>query len=136
MTLIAPRCAARSATTASPQSYGTFSHLCASVAHESARSIPATLPRWRGLAAAHRPNAPSTCSHAPARSAMSATSSSGSIAPVLTLPACAHTISGPCAPTSTSDSASARIAPASSTATGSMQAVPSPSSRSARSTVA
>ena len=33
------------ATKARPQSYGTLSHLCASVAHESARSTPAT--RWR-----------------------------------------------------------------------------------------
>ena len=37
---IAARCASGSATNASPQSYGTLSHLCASVAHESARSTP------------------------------------------------------------------------------------------------
>ena len=51
---------------ARPLSYGTLSHLCASVAQESACSAPAV--RWRsaGEAAAHRPNAPSTCSQAPA----------------------------------------------------------------------
>ena len=37
----------------SPQSYGTFSHLWASVAHESARSTPAT--RWRSARRRGRP---------------------------------------------------------------------------------
>ena len=61
-----------------PLSYGTLSHLCASVAQESARSAPATRCRRRGLAAAQSPKAPSTCSQAPASSAASAIASSGS----------------------------------------------------------
>ena len=119
-----------------PQSYGTLSHLCASVAHESASSAPRT--RWRraGLAAAQRPNAPSTCTHAPAVRASRQTSSSGSIAPPLTLPAWATTIAGsPGDAASACASASARSAPPASTATGSTQPVPRPSRRSARSTV-
>jgi hypothetical protein len=58
-------------------------------AHESARSTPAT--RWRcvGLAAAHRPKAPSTCSHAPLSAAMASRSSK---APVLISPAGAQMI--------------------------------------------
>ena len=44
---------------------GTFSHLCPSQPHESANSMPSTRCRGAGLAAAHRPNAPSTCTHAP-----------------------------------------------------------------------
>jgi hypothetical protein len=54
----------------------------------------------------------------------------------LTLPACTATIVGdPSAAASASISAPARIAPLSSTATGSMQLVPRPSMRSARSIV-
>ena len=49
-----------------------------SVAHESARSAPSTRCAKRGLAAAHRPNAPSTCSQAPAASAASAIASKAS----------------------------------------------------------
>jgi hypothetical protein len=41
-----------------PESYGTFSHLCASVAHESASATPSVRYRSFGLAAAHSPNAP------------------------------------------------------------------------------
>ncbi len=58
------RCAAASRTKTTPASYGTLSHLWASVAQESAPSYPATSGRSRGLAAAHSPNAPSTWSQA------------------------------------------------------------------------
>ena len=47
-----------------PESYGTFSHLWASVVHESARARPSTRSRRPGAAAAHSPNAPSTWSQA------------------------------------------------------------------------
>ena len=85
--LIAARTGARSATIDNAPSYGTFSHLWASTAHESASSTP--FVRWRsaGLAAAHRPNAPSTCSHAPAARVFAAISASGSNAPLATSPA-------------------------------------------------
>ncbi len=53
-----------SRTNARPLSYGTLSHLCASVAHESASSMPRVSRRRLGTAAAHRPNAPSTCTQA------------------------------------------------------------------------
>lgn len=69
-----------------PLSYGTLSHLCASVAHESASPMPATNGRSTGDAAAHRPNAASTCTQAPASRAAAHTSAIGSIAPVFTLP--------------------------------------------------
>ena len=62
---MAPRCASASRQITMPQSYGTLSHLCASVAHESARSTPATSSRRSRVAAAHSPNAPSTCTQAP-----------------------------------------------------------------------
>ena len=52
---IAARCASGCAQNAIPESYGTFSHLCASVAHESARSTPATRWRKRGLARGPEP---------------------------------------------------------------------------------
>ncbi len=55
-----------SATIATPQSYGTLSVLWASVDQESASSKPSARCRNRGDAAAQRPNAPSTCTHAPA----------------------------------------------------------------------
>ena len=60
------RRASGSRTNASPLSYGTLSHLWASVAQESASATPAT--RWArsGAAAAHSPNAPSTWTQAPA----------------------------------------------------------------------
>ncbi len=69
-----------------PQSYGAFSHLCASVAHESARAAPAS--RWRsfGLAAAHRPKAPSTCTQAPCAWATSMHAAKSSKAPALRSP--------------------------------------------------
>src|ERR671917_2513878 len=89
-----------------PESYGTLSHLWASVAHESARSIPSASGRDFGLAAAHIPNAPSTWTQAPASWAESQIFASGSIAPVLTLPACAHTMVGPDVAASASSSAS------------------------------
>src|SRR5690606_12366392 len=83
---------------AKPQSYGTLSHLCPSHAHESASSTPST--RWRvaGLAAAHSPKAPSTWTHAPCSCATSQPRRRSSHAPVLTLPACRHTMVGPAGP--------------------------------------
>ena len=97
MTLIAARCASGCAQNAIPESYGTFSHLWPSVAHESARSLPRS--RWRscGEAAAQRPKAPSTWNHAPASAAMSAIASRSSKAPVFTSPAWPQTIVGPLA---------------------------------------
>ena len=50
---MAARCADGSATNTTPQSYGTFSHLWASVAQDWARSIPSTWCRRFGVAAAH-----------------------------------------------------------------------------------
>ena len=51
------------------------------------RRCPVTWPRRSGEAAAHRPNAPSTCIHAPASRAHSISGPKGSLAPVLTFPA-------------------------------------------------
>ena len=85
-----------------PESYGTFSHLCASVVHESASSTPATRWRKRGETAAQIPKAPSTCSHARASRQAAAISGSGSKAPVFTSPAWAQTMVGPDAPSSAS----------------------------------
>ena len=48
-----------------------------------------------GEAAAQSPNAPSTCSQAPAPAQSAAISASGSKAPVFTSPACAQTMVGP-----------------------------------------
>ena len=132
---MAARCASRSRTNAMPQSNGTLSHLWASVAHESASSTPCTRCRRAGLAAAQRPNAPSTCTHAPASRAAAHTSGIGSMPPPLTLPTCAITIAGPLPEASAVASASARIAPRSSVGTGSTAPVPRPRMRSARSTV-
>ena len=80
---------------ASPLSYGTFSHLCASVAHESACSTPSARYLSSGQARAHKPNAPSTCTHAPVSCARRQISATGSKAPVFTLPAWMHTIALP-----------------------------------------
>ena len=79
-----------------PESYGTLSHLCASVVHESASSIPET--RWRSFGDT-RPRCRTRRRRAATRGrpgAASAMSPSGSKAPVLTSPACAQTIAGPC----------------------------------------
>src|ERR1700760_268231 len=65
-------------TIASAQSEGVFSHLWASTAHDWASLRPATRGSKRGEAAAHKPNAPSTCSHAPCSAAASAIGDSGS----------------------------------------------------------
>src|SRR5439155_322662 len=64
-----------------------------------------------GKAARQSPNAPSTCSQAPWRFAMSAIGSRGSNAPVFTLPDCAQTIVGALEPAITVASASGRIRP-------------------------
>ena len=90
---------------------------------------------YRGDAAAQSPNAPSTCSHAPDCSHRYSIGSSGSNAPVFTLPACAHTIAGP-ASLSSRASASGSIAPCSSVATSRAASRPSPIIRSALKTVA
>ena len=58
-------CASGSAQKTNPVSYGRFSHLWPSTTQESAASRPATRCSKAGLAAAQRPNAPSTCTHAP-----------------------------------------------------------------------
>ncbi len=95
---MAARSAAPSRTNARPLSYDTFSHLCASVAHESASAMPSTRCARDGAAAAHRPKAPSTWTHAPASCAAAHAARSGSDAPEFTLPACAQTIAGPSSP--------------------------------------
>ena len=77
-----------------PQSYVVFSHLCASVAQESAAAAPATWSARPGAAAAHSPNAPSTCTHAPWSCAHGMRSPKGSLAPLFTLPACRQTSAG------------------------------------------
>src|SRR5256885_997042 len=75
-----------------PLSYGTLSHLWASVAHESASAKPFTRCARAGAAAAQSPKAPSTWTQAPASLARGMISAAGSNAPVLTSPACRHTI--------------------------------------------
>ena len=97
--LIAARCGAASATIARPESYGTFSHLCASVAHESAVSMPVDLRSQFGNR--RRPEAERAVDVHPRAARVRASSTiapSGSLAPVLTLPACAQTIVGPSRP--------------------------------------
>jgi hypothetical protein len=111
-----------------PESYGTLSHLWASVVHESAPARPATQSCSVGTAAAHSPNAPSTWSHAfGSPRTISTISGSGSKDPVFTLPACAQTMVGPSMRASVSRSASARIRPCSSAATRCTLDRPSPS---------
>ena len=85
---------AGSRTNETPQSYGTFSHLCASTVIESACSTPSV--RWRdsGAIRAKRPNAPSTCSQARPSRVSSAICAMGSKSPALTSPALAITIAG------------------------------------------
>ena len=82
-----------------PESYGTFSHLCASVAHESARSTP---PRDAAAPRSPCPQAERAVDVQPRamRARRSAIASNGSNAPVFTLPACAQTMAGPVASTS------------------------------------
>jgi hypothetical protein len=75
-----------------PESYGTFSHLCAPVAQESAHSIPSTRGRRRGVAAAQSPNAPSTWSHELRPARRSAVAGTDSNAPLFTLPAWTETM--------------------------------------------
>ena len=72
-----------------------FSHLCASVAHESAPATPATCAAVPGEAAAQSPNAPSTWTQAPWSLAQASSGPNGSLAPLFTLPACRQTIAGP-----------------------------------------
>ena len=71
----------------------------ATCGRRSPTSRPARSPRAAarraGLAAAHRPKAPSTWHQAPCARQASTISASGSNAPVLTSPACAQTIAGP-----------------------------------------
>ena len=86
---------------ATPESYGTLSHLCASTAQLSAASTPRSWSLVRGLAAPQRPNAPSTCTQAPWACAAEMSGSIGSTAPVLTFPAWTQTSVGPLQPAST-----------------------------------
>jgi len=110
-----------------------LSHLWASVAQESARSTPATSGRSRGLAAAHIPKAPSTCTQAPRAWATWQISPTGSSAPELTLPSWAHTIAGPLPRSRAAAGAAGRRRPWSSASTAST--APAPRNRSARSMV-
>src|SRR5262249_23799680 len=64
-------------------------------AQESASPTPATCPAVAGEAAAQSPNAPSTWTHAPCSRAQTISGTNGSLAPLLTLPACRHTNAGP-----------------------------------------
>ncbi len=66
-TPVAARWAAASRMKTRPESYGTFSHLWASVAPRVRPLMPAQVPRIEGVAAAQSPNAPSMCSHVPGR---------------------------------------------------------------------
>ena len=130
-------CACGSAQNAKPVSYGRFSHLCPSTAQESAAPRPATRCSSVGLAAAHRPNAPSTCTHAPCRCAASHATARSSNAPVFTFPACTHTIVGAREPASIAATrAPGSTAPLGPLATDTTEPAPIPSSRSARSIVA
>src|SRR5213080_1485261 len=61
-----------------PLSYGTLSHLWASVAHESASAKPFTRCARAGAAAAQSPKAPSTWTQAPASLARGMISAAGS----------------------------------------------------------
>ena len=134
---IAARWASGSRTNTSPQSYGTLSHLCASVDHESAPSCPAI--RWRsdGTAAAHSPNAPSMWTQASGRSSrtIAMAAASGSKAPLFTLPAWRQTIVGPLARPRFARNASRRMRPSWSAATRSGACSPNPSSRRPAKTV-
>ena len=80
--------------TTSPESYGTLSHLWrpSSTSPRARRRDEVASP---GRAAAQSPNAPSTCSHAPAPRQRRRSRANGSNAPVFTSPACAQTIVGP-----------------------------------------
>ena len=91
----------------------------------------------RGLTAAHNPKAPSTCTHAPAARAAVVIAARSSKAPVLTFPACAHTIVGLAGVDSRRDaSTSAFIAPFDVAGISWIALSPSPSSRTVRSIVA
>ena len=93
---IAARSAAGSRTMATPAVVGDVERL---VGVASPRSRPprsrATRCRWRGDAPAKRPNAPSTCTHAPWSCARAIASSNGSNPPECTLPAWSATTGGP-----------------------------------------
>ena len=95
--------------------------------------MPAVRCRSRGDAAAHRPNAPSTCTQAPASCAASIAGPKSSNAPEWMFPACRRTIAGPLPAASVSRRASTRMRPCSSL--GTAIGVPSPRYRPARSTV-
>ena len=130
---MAALCACGSRVIAIPQSYGVFSHLCPSVAQLSARAIPFTTGARRGLAFAHKPKAPSTCTQAPLACDMGQRTSKSSHAPMLRSPAFRITIvgaSGACANAACSTSASTLpdVLPPNS----SMQSLPKPRRRKER----
>ena len=83
-----------SRTNAKPESYGTLSHLWLSPITDCARSTPFARCSAFGVARAKMPNAPSTWSHAPYRSARSASASIGSKSPAFTSPALPTMIAG------------------------------------------
>src|SRR5581483_2193117 len=78
--------AGASRTIAIAPSYGVLSHLWPSVVQLSASSMPAVNARF-DEARAQSPNAPSTCTQAPAARARGTISANGSNSPVLTSPA-------------------------------------------------
>ncbi len=83
-----------SRTRRAPQPTGTPGHLCGSSVRESARSSPAYAEAISSSRRPKAPYAPSTCSQRPSAAQTSARSSSGSIAPVLVVPALAATANG------------------------------------------
>ena len=124
------RSGAASRTKAMPLSYGTLSHLWASVAHESAALDAAPRgARAPGAAAAHSPKAPSTWTQAPARAASVRTISAIGIERAGVHVAGLDADDG--AGRRASGRASARMRPWSSTGTRVTRSRPSPSSASA-----
>ena len=65
------------------------------LAEMALEDLPIQLIACDGAAAAHRPKAPSTCTHAPAGFARAQMAVRSSHAPVFTLPSCAITMVGP-----------------------------------------
>ena len=87
-------CACASRTSTQPTGYVRFIHLCRSKASESARSMPVTSCRDSGAMAAQAPKAPSTWNHKSSAAQKSASAGSGSIDPVLVVPATPTTQTG------------------------------------------
>ena len=79
--------------------------------------MPSVRCRYDGLAAAHRPNAPSTCTHASYVRATGIAAAKSSNAPECTSPAWRQTIAGPSPPASTRPRSATSIRPWSSVST-------------------